>query len=304
MAGVTDLPFRKRCLAMGAGMAVSEMISANPELAESRKSQLRRSHDGDSEPRSVQILGADPSEMAEAARRNVDEGAQIIDINMGCPAKKVCKVAAGSALMRDERLVGQILDAVVKAVNVPVTLKMRTGWSPEHKNAVVIAGIAESSGISALTIHGRSRRCGFSGTAEYTTIADVKAKVRLPIIANGDIDSSEKALLVLESTHADALMIGRAALGAPWLFREILACMRGEAPIAPPQGEALLQLVRSHVSDLHDFYGEHQGLRVARKHIGWYWQKHGKLPRNKLDEIYSATDAGRQLELLDTLFAS
>lgn len=289
---------------MGAGMAVSEMISANPELAHSRKSQLRRCHDGESEPRSVQILGADPDKMAEAAKRNVDEGAQIIDINMGCPAKKVCKVAAGSALMRDERLVSQILEAVVKAVSVPVTLKIRTGWSPEHKNAVTIASIAEASGIAALTIHGRSRSCGFSGTAEYTTIAEVKAKVKLPVIANGDIDSAEKARFVLDSTHADALMIGRAALGAPWLFREILACMRGEAPMAPPEGKVLLQMVKSHIADLHAFYGEHQGLRVARKHIGWYCQRHGNLPRHGLNEILSTTEACRQLALLETLFAS
>ncbi|MEY2700224.1 MAG: tRNA dihydrouridine synthase DusB [Pseudomonadota bacterium] len=302
MAGVTDLPFRKRCLAFGAGMAVSEMMSSDPQLAHTRKSLLRSRHDAESEPRSVQILGADPGQMAEAARRNVDQGAQIIDINMGCPAKKVCKVAAGSALLRDEALVGRILEAVVRAVTVPVTLKIRTGWSPEQNNALQIAHIAEHAGIQALAVHGRSRSCGFSGTAEYTTIATLKAATRIPVIANGDIDSADKALQVLEMTGADALMIGRAALGAPWLFRDILDRMRGHTPSPSPASVCLLDYVRSHVAELHAFYGEYQGLRIARKHIGWYFQQSGLQHRHRLEAIYSATDAGQQLALLDGLF--
>ena len=270
MAGVTDRPFRQLCKRLGAGMAVSEMIGSRPELLQTPKSLRRADHAGEVEPISVQIAGADPAMMAEAARFNVERGAQIIDINMGCPAKKVCNVMAGSALLRDEALVGRILDAVVAAVPVPVTLKIRTGWDPAHRNAIRVAQIACSSGIQALAVHGRTRACGFTGTAEYETIAAVKASCPLPVIANGDITTPEQARQVLAATGADAIMIGRAAQGRPWIFREIDHYLRTGEPLPAPSLDEMAGIVRGHLLDLHGFYGEAAGVRIARKHIGWY----------------------------------
>jgi tRNA-dihydrouridine synthase B len=270
MAGVTDRPFRQLCKRLGAGMAVSEMLSSRPELRQSAKSRRRADHAGEVEPIAVQIAGADPAMMAEAARYNVAQGAQLIDINMGCPAKKVCHVLAGSALLRDEALVGRILDAVVKAVDVPVTLKIRTGWDREHRNAVRVASIAENAGVGALAIHGRTRACGFTGSAEYDTIAEVKSRTRLPVIANGDITTPEQAARVLRHTGADSIMIGRAAQGRPWIFREITAYLdTGRRPPGPSFGE-IHALLREHLHALHAFYGEAMGVPIARKHVGWY----------------------------------
>ena len=270
MAGITDRPFRRLCRRYGAALAVSEMVSANPALRHDRKTLLRTDHLGETGLRSVQILGNDPHDMAEAARFNADRGAQIIDINMGCPAKKVCSKAAGSALLRDEALVSDILASVVRAVDIPVTLKIRTGWDLENRNAVSIAKIAADTGIQALTVHGRSRACGFSGEAEYRTIRVVKEAVAIPVIANGDIDSPHKALFVLQETGADAVMVGRAALGQPWLFRAMNQG-RDDAPDCRPPGHQEIQaLILEHIQELHAFYGEHQGIRIARKHFGWY----------------------------------
>ncbi len=270
MAGVTDRPFRQLCKRLGAGMAVSEMVTSNPRLWATHKSARRVDHRGEVDPISVQIAGADPQLMAEAARHNVEQGAQIIDINMGCPAKKVCNVAAGSALLKDEELVRRILDAVVGAVNVPVTLKIRTGWDQQHRNAVHVARIAQSAGVRALAVHGRTRACGFTGEAEYATIAAVKSQVSIPVIANGDIDSPQKAKRVLDHTRADAIMIGRAAQGRPWIFRDIAHYLAtGENPPPPPVSEVCRVLV-DHLHDLHAFYGPEAGVRIARKHICWY----------------------------------
>jgi tRNA-dihydrouridine synthase B len=270
MAGVTDRPFRQLCKAMGAGMAVSEMISSNAQLWNTAKSRRRADHEGEVDPISVQIAGADPTAMADAARYNADRGAQIIDINMGCPAKKVCNVAAGSALLQNEPLVGRILDAVVAAVDIPVTLKIRTGWSPQTRNALRVARIAQSAGIKALSIHGRTRACAFVGNVEYDTIAEVKANVSIPVIANGDIDSPEKAREVLRHTGADALMIGRAAQGRPWIFREILHYLQTGCHLPAPRIMEIRDVLVQHLHDLYALYGEVGGVRVARKHIGWY----------------------------------
>ena len=270
MAGVTDRPFRQLCKKMGAGMAVSEMVASNSLLWGSEKTRRRANHDGEVDPISVQIAGADPQMLADAARYNVDEGAQIIDINMGCPAKKVCNVMAGSALLKDEPLVARILEAVVNAVDVPVTLKIRTGWDRTNRNAVGVAKIAEASGIQALAIHGRTRACGFSGDAEYDTIAEVKSEVSIPVIANGDIDSPERVKLVLERTGADAVMIGRAAQGRPWMFREISHFLETGTHLPPPEVQEIHRVLVAHLDDLYGFYGEHTGVRVARKHISWY----------------------------------
>jgi len=265
MAGVTDRPFRQLCKKMGAGMAVSEMVASNSLLRGSEKTRRRANHEGEVEPISVQIAGADPQMLADAAQYNVDQGAQIIDINMGCPAKKVCNVMAGSALLKDEGLVGEILNAVVRAVPVPVTLKIRA-----NRNAVSIAHIAEDAGIRALTIHGRTRACGFSGEAEYDTIAAVKSRVDIPVIANGDISNPERVQEVLGYTKADGVMIGRAAQGRPWMFREIEHFLAtGERLPSPEVGEIQRVLV-AHLHDLYEFYGEYTGVRVARKHISWY----------------------------------
>ncbi len=270
MAGVTDRPFRQLCKKLGAGLAVSEMVTSNSLLYGSAKTLRRANHEGEVQPVSVQIAGADPAMMAQAARHNVEHGAQIIDINMGCPAKKVCNVMAGSALLQNEAQVGRILDAVVRAVPVPVTLKIRTGWDKPNRNALSILKIAESTGIRALAIHGRTRACGYTGNAEYETIAAVKAEARIPIIANGDIDSPEKAKRVLDATGADALMIGRAAQGRPWIFREIEHYLAtGEKPPAP-RVEEIHRVLRDHLAELYEFYGAETGVRVARKHISWY----------------------------------
>jgi tRNA-dihydrouridine synthase B len=302
MAGVTDRPFRQLCKRMGAGMAVSEMISSNAQLWSSTKSMRRSDHRGEVDPISVQIAGADPRMMAQAARHNAERGAQIIDINMGCPAKKVCNVAAGSALLQNEPLVGRILDAVVAAVAVPVTLKIRTGWAPERRNALSVAKLAESAGISAISIHGRTRACGFNGTAEYDTIAAVKSAVRIPVIANGDIDSPQKAREVLHRTGADALMIGRAALGRPWIFREIQHFLDTGESLPPPQVEEIHQVLIQHLRELHAFYGEPAGVRIARKHISWYTKALAgagtfRQAMNGLDS------APQQLEAVDDYFA-
>jgi tRNA-dihydrouridine synthase B len=270
MAGVTDRPFRQLCKAMGAGMAVSEMISSNAQLWNTAKSRRRADHQGEVDPISVQIAGADPVAMAHAARYNADRGAQIIDINMGCPAKKVCNVAAGSALLQDEPLVGRILDAVVAAVDIPVTLKIRTGWDPCNRNAVRVAQIAQSAGVKALSIHGRTRACAFVGEVEYDTIADVKSRIGIPVIANGDIDSPEKAREVLRRTGADALMIGRAAQGRPWIFREIEHYLKNGWHLPAPRISELRDVLVQHLHDLYALYGDHGGVRIARKHIGWY----------------------------------
>ncbi|MBK5102616.1 MAG: tRNA dihydrouridine synthase DusB [Burkholderiales bacterium] len=270
MAGVTDRPFRQLCKKFGAGMAVSEMVASNSLLWGSEKTRRRANHEGEPDPISVQIAGADPQMMAEAAIYNVGEGAQIIDINMGCPAKKICNVMAGSALLKDELLVGRILEAVVGAVNVPVTLKFRTGWDQQNKNALTVARIAEESGIQLLSIHGRTRACGYTGHAEYDTIADVKSATRLPVVANGDINTPEKARHVLDYTKADGIMIGRAAQGRPWIFREIEYYLKTGAHLPPPRVTEIHQVLIAHLYDLYAFYGTDTGVKIARKHISWY----------------------------------
>ena len=272
MAGVTDQPFRQLCLRLGAGLAVSEMVTSDTRLWHTRKSSLRLVHKNEPEPRSVQIAGNDPQQMAAAAQMNVQQGAQIIDINMGCPAKKVCKKAAGSALLRDEALVTDIVRTVTAAVSVPVTLKIRTGWSASERNGVAIAKIAEDNGIAALSVHGRTRECRFRGTAEYDTIAEIKQAVSIPVIANGDIDSASKAKQVMEYTKADAIMVGRAAQGRPWIFREINHFLNTGEQLASPGLSEIESLMTEHVSELHKFYGEFMGVRIARKHVGWYIQ--------------------------------
>jgi tRNA-dihydrouridine synthase B len=270
MAGVTDRPFRSVCRRMGAGLAVSEMVSADPRLRATEKSRRRSDHTGEEGPISAQIAGADPQWLADAARHNVALGAQLIDINMGCPAKKVCNVAAGSALLRDEPLVARILEAVVAAVPVPVTLKIRTGWDRSSRNAVQVARIAEGAGIQALTVHGRTRADAFEGSAEYETIAEVKSAVRIPVIANGDIVDPEGARAVLAATGADALMIGRGAFGRPWLFREIAHFLATGNVLPAPDAREWSEIVLAHLDDIHAFHGEQAGVRFARKHIGWY----------------------------------
>jgi tRNA-dihydrouridine synthase B len=269
MAGVTDLPFRRLCRRLGAALAAGEMISADPRLWDTAESRRRRDHTDEPEPRVVQIAGGDPEFMADAARRNADAGAQVIDINMGCPAKKVCNKDAGSALLRDEGNVAAILEATVKAVDVPVTLKIRTGWAPDQRNAVNIARIAEQAGVQALAVHGRTRACRFDGTVEYATIAAVKQSVRIPVFANGDIDSPAKAIAVLRATGADGIMIGRAAQGRPWIFSEIDALLAGRQ-LPPPATAEVRDIMLTHLRDLYEFYGAESGVKIARKHIGWY----------------------------------
>lgn len=270
MAGVTDRPFRQLVKRLGAGMAVSEMVASNSKLWATEKSLRRGDHTGEVDPIVVQIAGAAPEMMADAARYNVDRGAQMIDINMGCPAKKVCNVFAGSALMQDEALVARIVTAVVNAVNVPVTLKIRTGWDHHNKNALNIARIAEEAGIQSLAIHGRTRADLYNGFAEYDTIRAVKQSVRIPVVANGDIDSPEKARNVLQHTGADAVMIGRAAQGQPWIFREIAWFLKTGTHMLPPTITEVRDIASEHLQDLYAFYGEGKGYRIARKHIGWY----------------------------------
>ncbi|HEX7081430.1 MAG TPA: tRNA dihydrouridine synthase DusB [Gammaproteobacteria bacterium] len=270
MAGVTDKPFRLLCRRLGADYAVSEMTTADPRLWHTPKSRRRMDHAGEPAPVAVQIAGAEPQALAEAARRNVDQGAEIIDINMGCPAKKVCNAWAGSALLRDEALVGRILDAVVAAVDVPVSLKIRTGFDSQHRNGLRIARIAEQAGIAMLAVHGRTRDMHYTGEAEYETIAAIKQVVRIPVVANGDIDSPEKAAAVLRATQADALMLGRAAQGRPWIFREIGHFLSTGTLLPEPPLREIRDILLGHVRALHEFYGEETGVRVARKHLGWY----------------------------------
>jgi tRNA-dihydrouridine synthase B len=273
MAGVTDRPFRMLCKKLGAGYAVSEMVTSKRELWTSLKTSRRANHDGESAPISVQIAGTSAQMMAEAALYNIDNGAQIIDINMGCPAKKVCNKWAGSALMQDEGLALSIVQAVVSACaprNVPVTLKMRTGWCQSHKNAVVLARAFEQAGVQMIAVHGRTREQGYKGMAEYETIASVKSSIRIPVVANGDITTPEKAREVLTLTGADAIMIGRAAQGKPWIFREIAHFMATGSHLAPPLVEEVKPLLCDHLLDHYDLYGEFSGVRTARKHIGWY----------------------------------
>ena len=274
MAGVTDKPFRLLCKRLGAGLAVSEMTTADPRLWHTRKSRQRMDHSDEPAPISVQIAGYDPQMLAEAARYNVDHGAQIIDINMGCPAKKVCNVWSGSALLQDEALVGRILDSVVRAVDVPVTLKIRTGWNPDNRNGLAIAKLAESAGIAALAVHGRTRADLYKGNAEYETIAAIKSAIRIPVLANGDIDSPHKARAVLAATGADAVMIGRAAQGRPWIFGEIAHYLATGTLLPAKRPDEIAAILLDHLDALYAFYGELQGVRIARKHLGWYAKDH------------------------------
>ncbi len=293
MAGVTDVPFRRLCTRLGAGLAASEMVTSDTRLWHSRKSSTRLVEDGDHTPHTVQIAGGDPAMMANAARAAADQGARIIDINMGCPAKKVCKRDAGSALLRDESLVASILLAVTAAVDVPVTLKIRTGWSPSEKNALTIARIAEDCGIVALAVHGRTRACRFNGIAEYDTVAAVAQSVAMPVIANGDIDSPQKARQVLEYTGAAAVMVGRAAQGNPWIFAAINEYLAtGQVPAAPSVAERAT-LILEHLEALHDFYGATMGVRIARKHIGWYLL-------GEHEQAHSAREFRQKFNQLDT----
>ena len=303
MAGVTDRPFRQLCKEMGAGYAVSEMAASNPRLWATDKSTRRTNHDGEMEPKAVQIAGADPQLLAEAARFNVGRGAQIIDINMGCPVKKVCNRWCGSALLRDESLVVELLQAVVSAVDVPVTLKFRTGWDRDHKNALTIARIAEDSGIAMLTLHGRTRADGYKGDAEYDTIAAVKAAIRIPVVANGDIDSPQKAAYVLRYTGADAVMIGRAAQVRPWIFREIDHYLRTGTVLAPPTISEVRERMAQHLRAHYAFYGDYLGVRTARKHIAWYVRDlhEGELFRQQMNRI---DDCATQLAAVDAFFES
>ncbi len=301
MAGVTDRVFRALCRSLGANVTTGEMVSARPELRATRKSRLRLDQAGEPAPRIVQIAGGDVADLVHAAKVNADEGADIIDINMGCPAKKVCRKAAGSALMADEDRVAAILDGVVNAVAIPVTLKMRTGVSADRRNAVAIARRAEQAGIAALAVHGRTRDQHYTGVAEYDTIAAVKRAVSLPVWANGDIDSPAKARAVLAATGADGLMIGRAACRRPWLFREIAIERATGVPPAPPTLADERQWLLGLIEQLHDFYGEQQGVRVARKHIGWLNERRPVSPALYMDMVQADT-AARQLRLLDCCF--
>ncbi len=269
MAGITDRPFRQLCRGFGAGMTVSEMVGSRPELRNTRKSQLRLDHKGEPEPIIVQIAGADAGMMADAARFNVDNGAQIIDINMGCPAKKVCRLAAGSALLQDEKKVSEILTAVVNAVSIPVTLKTRTGWARDQKNIPQIAAIAEDCGIQALTLHGRTREDKYNGQAEYDSIRSLKQQLNIPLIANGDIDSAQKAKMVMDFTKSDAIMVGRAAQNKPWIFQQINYYFETGLTLAEPSIIKRKQWLLQHLNNLYEFYGEYQGVRIARKHINW-----------------------------------
>ena len=301
MAGITDRPFRQLCKRMGAGMAVSEMVSSNSLLWGSEKTKRRANHEGETEPKSVQIMGADPKLMAEAARYNADNGAQIIDINMGCPAKKVCNVAAGSALLQHESLVKQILEAVVGAVNIPVTLKIRTGWDTANRNGVNIGHIAQESGIQALAVHGRTRACAYRGEAEYDTIAAIKQAIAIPVIANGDITTPEKAKFVLERTGVDGIMIGRAAQGRPWIFREIEHFLKTGETLPEPSIMEVRDILIGHLHNLYDFYGEHTGVRMARKHISWYskGQRNGGAFRQAVNRVDSIEE---QLKMTEEFF--
>ena len=302
MAGVTDLPYRELCRELGAGAVVGEMLSANQDLWHSSKSQFRQVQKSEQGVRWIQILGNDPVQMATTARICQQQGAHIVDINMGCPAKKVCKKAAGSALLQDEKLVAEILIAVVKAVDIPVTLKIRTGWNRENKNALTIARIAEQSGIAALSVHGRTRQCNYTFAAEHDTIAQIKQLTSIPIIVNGDINSAKKAQSVLDHTKADGIMVGRAALGNPWLFREIDNFINHQIIITAPGKSELYQTIIRHVKALHAFYGSYLGLRIARKHLSWYEEK---FPEHlALKNIFNRIDScEEQIVVLETYFS-
>jgi tRNA-dihydrouridine synthase B len=301
MAGITDRPFRSLCYEMGAGMTVSEMLSSNPEVWRTDKSRLRMVHLDEAGVRAVQIAGNDPAEMAAAAKINVESGAQLIDINMGCPAKKINRKLAGSALLQYPTLVEHILRAVVNAVDVPVTLKIRTGWTPENRNCLEIAQLAERCGVQALTIHGRTRSCLFNGEAEYESIRRVKQSIAIPVIANGDITTPQKAKAVLDYTGADALMIGRAAQGKPWIFREIQHYLDTGELLSPKPLKEVKQLIMDHVKALHQFYGLPKGLRIARKHVIWYLQQHALCDQFKR-AFNAIEDAERQLDALEAYF--
>ncbi|MGY6040707.1 tRNA dihydrouridine synthase DusB [Aeromonas sp. AE23HZ002T15] len=301
MAGVTDRPFRELCLRLGAGMAVSEMLLANPDVWDTQKTRMRMDHSAEGGLRSVQIAGSDPKMMAFAARYNVEQGAQIVDINMGCPAKKVNKKLAGSALLRQPDLVRTICRAVVDAVEVPVTLKIRTGWDPDNRNGEEIARIAEDCGIAALAVHGRTRTDLYRGEAEYDTIRAIKQAVSIPVVANGDIDSPEKARYVLDYTGVDAVMIGRAAQGRPWIFREIRHFLETGTKLPPPDREEVRTLMNEHVTNLHQFYGAYLGARIARKHVGWYLDE--EETGREFRKHFNALDcADAQLEALEVYF--
>ena len=296
MAGVTDRPFRSLCRQHGAALTPSEMITSNIELWNSEKNRLRLQHDGENSPRIVQIAGSDPLMMAKAARLNVEQGAQIIDINMGCPAKKVLKRAAGSALLQNEKLVQKILNSVVESVSVPVSLKIRTGWNPDNRNGTTIAKIAEEAGVKSLAVHGRTRECMFRAEVEYDTIAAIKETVNIPVFANGDINSPQKAAAVLAHTNADGVMIGRAAQGRPWIFQEIDYFLKNKNNFVEPTLSEKLSLILTHLQNLYDFYGDFKGVLIARKHVSWYCQKSPdhltfRAYFNRLDEIHQQTDA-------------
>jgi tRNA-dihydrouridine synthase B len=301
MAGVTDKPFRMLCKRLGAGLCVSEMTTSDPRLWKTEKSLHRMDHEGEPAPVSVQIAGTDPAVLAEAARYNVDHGAQIIDINMGCPAKKVCNVWAGSALLQDEALVARILSAVVAAVDVPVTLKIRTGWNRDNRNGLNIARIAEDSGIAALAVHGRTRADQYQGEAEYETIAAIKQAIAIPVLANGDVDSPRKAREVLRRTGADALMIGRAAQGRPWIFRELAHFLATGEVLPPPSTTEVRDILLGHLRHLHEFYGELAGVRIARKHLGWYAKDRPENARFRA-VVNQAESAEAQLRLTSEYF--
>ncbi len=301
MVGVTDRFFRQLCRDLGAGYVVTEMLAANPALRETRKSRMRGDFRGEADPVAVQIAGSDPAWMADAARYNVSRGAQIIDINMGCPAKKVCNKLAGSALLSDPGLVRRILDAVVAAVDVPVTLKIRTGPSPVERNGLEIARIAQSAGIAALAVHGRTRADRFKGEAEYGTIRDICREIDIPVFANGDIDSPQKARQVLEITGADGLMIGRAAQGNPWIFREIMHFLETGHELPPPSPAEVLEVMQRHLRQLHRSYGEYHGVRVARKHIGWYLSGRPGSGDTR-NRLMKAGSAAEQFKILDGYF--
>jgi len=302
MAGITDRPFRELCSQFGAGLTVSEMVASNPALRHHKTTLLKTDHSAETGLRCVQILGTDPEQMAEAARINAQRGAQIIDINMGCPAKKVCAVAAGSALLRDEALVKKILDAVVTAVDIPVTLKIRTGWDMHNRNAVEIAIIAENAGIAALTVHGRTRACKFNGQAEHDTVKKVKRAVSIPVIANGDITTPESARTVLDSTGADAIMIGRAAQGNPWLFEAINHFLETGKTLEKPPVAGIHNTLLSHLDKLYSFYGNASGVKMARKHIGWYLKHFEPIPQDAKNTINQAEQPSQQIALINSAF--
>ncbi len=302
MAGITDRPFRQICRDLGAGLAVSEMTASNPKLRHHKRTLLKLDHSGEDEPRSVQIVGTNAQQMAEAALFNQSNGAQIIDINMGCPAKKVCHVAAGSALLRDEPLVKEILEAVVSAVDIPVTLKIRTGWDTLNKNAPTIAKIAEQAGIQALAIHGRTRACKYNGSAEFDTIKLVKKSIGIPVLANGDITSPQRALEVLDHTDADGLLIGRGAQGRPWIFREIDHFIKTGENLAAPNTAEIKSILNRHIIQLHQFYGDIMGVRIARKHIAWYFNHINPSLLPLVKESFVIQEPQQQLDCIDKIF--